>query len=250
MSTDEADTTRQNTEAQFGQTHWSMVLSAKDKDVPGAEAALEKLCRSYWYPLYAFLRRQGKGPEEAEDLTQGFFVHLLAKDRLQSVHPAKGKFRSFLLACLTNYVNNQREKEQAAKRGGGQVVLSIDASDAEEHYRLEPVDVQDPAKLFERQWASMLIEEVLRQVKEQCASNGKPKLFDALHPFLTGDAERGVYASIATKLGMNEGAVRVAVTRLRNDFRELLFTEVARTVDDPAEVESEIRQLFSAFRSS
>ena len=242
--------TGNSTEARFDKTHWSVILPAAKQQAPGAQAALEQLCKIYWPPLYAFLRKQGRSPEDAKDLTQGFFVHLLAKDRLQNVHPAKGKFRSFLLACLNNYVQNERAKEQAAKRGGGQTLIPIDASDAEERCGLDPADHEDPARIFERRWAATLIQQVLQQLKQNCINNGKADLFDTLHPFLTGDPAHGGYAEAAARLKMSEGAARVAATRLRKDFRDLLRAEVARTVDRPAEVEEEIRYLFNVFQTA
>jgi DNA-directed RNA polymerase specialized sigma24 family protein len=237
-----------NTQAQFSQTHWTVVLSAANQQSPDATSALEELCGKYWYPLYAFLRRQGRSPEDAKDLTQGFFAHLLVKDRLQHVHPTKGKFRSFLLACLNNYVQNERDRQQAGKRGGGQPTISIDALAAEDQYRFEPVEVKDPAKIYERRWAAKLIEQVLQQLKESCVQDGKAESFEALLPFLVGEAERGDYAPAAARLGKNEGAVRAEATRLRAAFLDLLRAEVGRTVSSPEEVDDEIRHLFSASR--
>ncbi len=159
--------TGNRTEARFDKTHWSVILPAANQKSPGAQAALEQLCKIYWPPLYAFLRKQGRSPEDAKDLTQGFFVHLLAKDRLQDVHPAKGKFRSFLLACLNNYVQNERDKEQALKRGGGHTLVPIDTAEAEERCGIDPADEQDPARIFERRWASTLISEVLGELQKK-----------------------------------------------------------------------------------
>ena len=164
----------------FEQTHWSVVLTAARQESPGAEAALEHLCQAYWYPLYAYLRHQGCEPEDAKDLVQGFFAHLLLKDRLQSVHPAKGRFRSFLLAGLANYANNERDKARTVKRGGGQIPIPIDTVSAEEHYGLEPADISDPARIFERRWACTLIEQVLQQLQEQCSRDDKAWLFRTL----------------------------------------------------------------------
>jgi serine/threonine protein kinase len=164
----------ENTSAQFAQTHWTLVLAAAERQSPGGQEALEHLCRAYWYPLYAFLRKSGRSPHDAQDLVQGFFAHLLAKEsRLKSAHPAKGKFRTFLLACLKHYVANQRDKERAASRNPGQPILSIDESQAEERYRLEPADLTDPAKIFERRWAFTVVERALHQLKEVHAAEGK-----------------------------------------------------------------------------
>jgi len=235
----------QDTRAKFEQTHWSVVFASARQDLPGAHEALEKLCQTYWYPLYAFLRREGQRPEDAQDLTQGFLAHLLSQQRLQSVRPAKGKFRSFLLACLNNYVHNERDRVQAEKRGGGQVPIPIDTLVAEEHYAHEPADLNDPAKLFERRWAFTVVEQTLARLKEVCTIEGKSGLFDALSPDLTGDAARGDHAPAAARLGMSEGAVRVAVSRLRTQYRDLLLQEIGRTVDNQAEVDAEVLELFA-----
>jgi len=223
-----------------------MILQADDQQQPGAREALEQLCKIYWPPLYAFLRKQGRSPDDAKDLTQGFFVHILYTDGLRNIHPTKGKFRSFLLACLNNYVQNERDKERAEKRGGGQTLLIIDDSEAETGYGIEPEDQTDPAKLYDRRWASTLLSEVLRLLKQKCNQERKSELFDELCPFLTGDAERGVtYADVAGRLRMSEGAVRVAASRLRSEFRELLRSEVGRTVSSQEEVDEELRYLVS-----
>lgn len=247
MAAENNETTLAGAKVCFTTTHWSVVLRAVDADSPGAFEALEKLCRTYWYPLYAFLRRQGQSPEDAQDLTQGFLAQLLAKNRLQSVQPAKGKFRSFLLACLGNYVHNERDKAHAEKRGGGQILVPIDLNVAEEFYSHEPADLNDPARLFERRWAFTVVEQTLARLKEVCAAKGKAELFDALSPYLTDDSARGEYAQIAKNLGMSEVAVRTTVTRLRADFRKMLLEEIGRTVDDPAEVNAEVRELFAVF---
>ena len=234
-----------NTEAKFSLTHWTSVVMPASRE---SAEALEELCRKYWYPLYAYLRRQGRSPEDAKDLTQGFFAHLLANKALGNVDRTKGKFRSFLLACLNNYVLNARDRELAAKRGGGQATIPIDVLAAEDHYHLEPADVQDPAKIFERRWAATLIEHVLQQLRNQYISDQKQALFDALLPFLNGDAERGNYSAIAATLNKSEGAVRVAATRMREEFRDLLRIEVGRTVSRPAEIDAEIHHLFRVSR--
>lgn len=228
----------------FQPTAWTVVLDSGNRE------ALEQLCKTYWPPIYSFLRRSGHQPENAKDLTQGFFVHLLARERLKNVHPAKGKFRSFLLACLNNYVRNEWDKERAIKRGHGVEVVSIDVSDTEQRYGVTPVDTLDPAKIFEQRWARVLLTQVLEQLKAKCAGNGKADVFATLQPYLTGESGRGGYAEAAAKLQMTEGAVRVAASRLRDEFRELLRAEVGKTVDSPAEIDDEIRQLFGAFRTS
>lgn len=242
--------TANDTQARFNQTRWTEVLVAANQQSPNGQEALEQLCTRYWHPLYAFLRRQGSSPEDAKDLTQGFLAHLLAQDRLLKVHPAKGKFRSFLLASLNNYVRNEWDKERAQKRGGGREIISIDISETEQHYGVNPTDPLDPAKIFEQRWARALLTQVLVQLQTKCASEGKAEMFATLQPYLTGEAGRGDYAQAAAKLQMSEGAVRVAASRLRDDFRELLRAEVGQTVESPAEIDEEIRQLFGAFRTS
>lgn len=231
------------TQAVFGNTRWTDIIN------PGANGdpkALEELCRSYWPPLYAFLRRSGNSPHDAQDMVQGFFAHLLAKDsRLQSAHPSKGRFRSFLLACLKHYAANRRAWD--AVRSPKEPLISIDEEQAEERYHHEPADVTDPALLFERQWAATVVEQVASRLREIWTNDGKADLFDALAPYLNGESERGDYAIIATKVGMNEGAVRTAVTRLRQEYRKLLLKEISRTVEDPSEVEDELRALFAIF---
>lgn len=223
-----------------------MVLAAADRQAVGADQAMDQLCHVYWYPLYAFLRRSGRSPHDAQDLVQGFFTHLLAKEsRLKSAHPAKGRFRSFLLACLKHYVANRDDWDRV--RTPGQPLLSIDEVTAEERYHLEPADVVDPSRIFERRWAIIAIEQTLARLGDICRAEGKAHLFDALSPYLTGQAERGNHAQIADQMGMSEGAVRVAVSRLRASYRELLLKEIARTVDDDADVDAEVRELFALF---
>jgi RNA polymerase sigma factor (sigma-70 family) len=236
------------TAAQFSQTQWSVVLAAADQQAPGAAEALERLCRAYWYPLYAFLRRSGRQPHDAQDLVQGFFVHLLEKEsRLKSARPNRGKFRTFLLTCLKHYVADEQDKAMASRRHPGQPLLSIDQELAEDRYRCEPADVTDPARIFERRWAFAVVEQTLSQLRESCANEGKADLFDALSPFLTGNAERGDYVPVAARFGMSDGSVRTEVSRLRVRYRDLLMKEIARTLDDPADVDAEVRDLFALF---
>lgn len=230
----------------FATTHWSVVLGSIDSDSSQQQAALEELCRKYWYPLYAFVRRRGSDPHEAADLTQGFFAFLLEKGALKRVAPEKGRFRSFLLAALTNFVNNEWDKRRTFKRGGQYRILSLNEPEAEERYRLEPVDPVTPQKLFERRWAMTLLEEVLGRLKQEYTSEGKARLFEALEPGLTGEVAEGEYAAWAAGLGMSRGAAKVALHRLRRRFGKALRHEIAHTVASPAEVDEEIRQLFAA----
>jgi RNA polymerase sigma factor (sigma-70 family) len=238
---------RPDTQARFTQTHWSVVLAAADRGSPEAEEALEKLCRTYWYPLYAFLRRSGHTADDAKDLVQGLFCDLLKRDWLANVGSEKGKFRSFLLTCLRNYTSNNRARNAGARRNPGQPIISIDAQEAEKRYRIEPPDEEDPAKIYERRWAFTLIERVLGELKATCAADGRGQLFEVLYPSLIGDIERGDFREVAARLNVTEGAARVAASRLRGRFRELLREEIARTVESPKEVEGEIGHLFALF---
>lgn len=233
----------------FATTHWSIVLGVAKADAIGAAAALEELCRKYWYPLYAFIRRRGFGPHEAEDLTQAFFAFLLEKEALKKVDRDKGKFRTFLLAALTNFLSNEWHRKQTLKRGGGSQFLSLDELDAEEKYRHELADSLTPEKLFERRWATAVIEQVLARLKLDYEQEGKGPLFAKLKIGLTGEIGPGQYANWADALEMSHGAVKVALHRLRRRFGELLRQEIAQTVTSPAEVEEEIRQLFAAISS-
>ena len=225
----------------FAATRWTVVLAARRETSPQARVALEELCRQYWYPLYAYVRRSGYESHEAEDLTQEFFVRLLAKNYLAEVDPEKGKFRSFLLASLKHFLANEWDKARAQKRGGGRTFVSLDA---ETRYRQEPVDELTADKLLDRQWALALFEQVLGRLEAET----DPKQFAALKPFLTAEKEAIPYANVAGQLETSEGAVKVAVHRLRQRYRKLLREEIAHTVASPAEVDEEIRHLFAAFR--
>ena len=230
----------------FVTTHWSVVLTAGRSDSTHARNALEKLCRTYWPPIYAFVRRQGNTPHDAQDLTQEFFARLLQNHYLGDVDRTKGRFRSFLLASLKHFLANEWDRANAQKRGGGQVLIPIDIKSAETSCGFEPADTMTAEKMFERRWALTLLELVLRRLREDFARDGKEKLFEQLKPTLT-EASRSVrYAEIAARLGMSEGAVKVAVHRLRQRYRELLRAEIADTVASPGEIDDEIRKLFAA----
>ena len=232
--------------AAFRTTQWSEVLDARQTDPERARAALENLCSRYWYPLYAFVRRRGHGPHDAEDLTQSFFAHLLSHEALRSVDPAKGLFRTFLLSSLVNFLNDQHDRHQALKRGGGKQIVSWDALTAEELYQHEPAEGLTPEKMFERRWALTLIEQVLSRLRQEYEASGKIELFRQLEGCLTGGVGLGFYEETARLLGMNEGAVRVALHRLRRRLGELLRSEIAHTVTRPEQVDDEIRYLFAA----
>jgi RNA polymerase sigma-70 factor (ECF subfamily) len=231
-------------------TRWTLVVAAArlDESAP-AIRALAELCQTYWPPLYAYLRRQGYDTHDAEDLTQEFFSRLLAKNYLADADPAKGRFRSFLLASLKHFLSNQRDRSRAQKRGGGQPMIALDALTAEARARIEPADNSTPDKAYDRQWALTLLDQALRRLRREYATAGREELFDNLKIFLTADAASALsHAEIGVKCGMSEGAVKVAAHRLRRRYRDLLREEVAQTVSSPEEVEGEIRELFAAFQ--
>jgi RNA polymerase sigma factor (sigma-70 family) len=229
----------------FLTTHWSLVLAAA-QDSPTGEAALEQLCQNYWPPVYAFVRRRGSSPADAEDLTQAFFAHLLAKDALAKVERQKGKFRSFLLAALTHFLTNEWAKTQTRKRGGDRQITSLDDDTGEALYRQEPADTLSPERLFDRRWALTLIARALDGLRQEYAAAGKAALFARIEPGLTDEVAPAAYAQWGAELDMNEGAVRVALHRLRRRFGDALRAEVAQAVSRPEEIEEEIRHLLAA----
>ncbi len=237
-----------NPGAVFVTTRWSVVLAAGLSTSVESEGALAQLCRTYWYPLYAFVRRQGRSPEDAEDLTQGFFAHLLEKKVLGGVVPEKGKFRSFLLASLKNFLANDWDRQRAAKRGGKHSLVSLDDDTAEDRYLREPSHDATPEKLFDQTWALTVLETVLQQLRKEYATAGKNHLFEALQDHLIGDENAAAYASAASQLGMKEGTVRMAVLRMRRHFGYLLRSEIAHTIADPGELEEELRHLIASRR--
>ncbi len=247
MSAAEGDLDLSGGPARFATTHWSVVLAAGDPEAPGSRAALAALCAAYWYPLYAHVRRQGHPADRAQDLTQEFFARLLEKDFLKGVDRGRGRFRSFLLACLRHFLSNEYDREAAQKRGGGRTLLPIDPEAAEARYRRESAAAGSPEKLFERRWAVALLDQALARLRQEFTEGGRGPLFDALKVFLTGDRPPTTHEQVATRLGMTAEAVKVAAHRLRRRYRELLREEIARTVDDPADVDGEIRDLFAAF---
>ena len=211
-----------------------------------AEAALEELCRMYWYPLYAYARRRGQSKEDAEDLTQTFLAGLVQKNSFTGLEPARGRFRAFLLAAFKNFLANEWDKARAQKRGGG-AALSLDWQDADTRYRIEPVDNLSPDKLYDRAWAVLLLEQVVTRLRDECVADGKAELFEQLRQFLMVGKNAVPYPAVAAALSLNEGAVRVAVHRLRRRYRALLREEIAQTLADPAQIEAEMQALLSAF---
>jgi RNA polymerase sigma factor (sigma-70 family) len=221
-------------------------MSARDEQSPQSTQALETLCKNYWYPLYAFVRRYGRSPHDAEDLTQAFFARLLERNYLASVDPAKGKFRSFLLGSLKHFLANEWDKMNAQKRGGGKTIISIDRDAAEESYRFEPVDKLTADKIFERRWAMTLLERTLQRLESEYTTDGKTALFAELKSTITGEPAVGGYVAIAARLNTSEGAIKVAAHRLRQRYRELLRAEISETVATNDELEDELRNLFAA----
>ena len=233
----------------FTTTQWTVVLAAGQAGAPGASDALARLCEAYWYPLYAHCRRLGHGPEDAQDLTQEFFRRLIEQEWLAGVAREKGRFRSFLLAALQHFLANERERGRAQKRGGDAIITHLDATSAETRYQREPADAATADRLFDRQWAVTLLDRVLDRLRAEQASAGKLAQFDALKSALLGDKAAGGYAELGATLGLSEGAVKVAVHRLRQRYRELLREEVAATVASSADVEDELQSLFAALRA-
>lgn len=237
------DESRERSAAQFATTHWSVVLAAGDSASPDSREALEKLCRAYWYPLYAFARRKGHSPQDAEDLTQGFFERLLAKHYLKDVLAEKGRFRTFLLTSLTHFMANEWDRAQALKRGGGEAILSLDAGALESRYRSD-VARQDPAEEhFDRLWADAVMNRALISLEEEFRAAGKGAHFEALAEFLSRTPAEGEYVQVGERLGLNSHAVAVAVSRLRDRYRVLVRAEVGQTVENPADVDPELRYL-------
>lgn len=230
----------------FATTHWSVVLAAKARESPEGAEALADLCQKYWYPIYAFVRRRGYSPEDAQDLTQGFFAQLLEKEFLRLVDPQKGPFRAFLMMALDRFLTKERWRGQRLKRGGGCVILSLDEEHGEARYRLEPVDGMTPDRLFARRWALIVLERAMDRLAAECRDAGKEWLFARVRSAIAGDGPEDSYAALAGELGLSVGALKVAVHRLRRRHAELLREEVAQTVADPAAVDEEIRYLLRA----
>jgi len=220
--------------------------AGKPQDLPRAREALATLCQAYWYPLYAFLRRQGTSTEDAQDLVQAFFVELMEKGKLGTADPERGKFRSFLLVSLRHFQANQWRREAAQKRGGGVRTVSFDLEAGERRFALEPAHELTAERIFQRQWAMTLLEQTLATLRAEFAAAGKAEQFERLKQYLGGDRDSVPYRELAAELGMSEGALKVAVHRFRGRWREVLREQIAQTVAGPEEVEEELRELFDA----
>jgi RNA polymerase sigma factor (sigma-70 family) len=238
--------------ADFHTTRWTIVMKAAQSQAPGGESALAQLCRLYWYPLYMFARRRGHSPHDAQDLTQSFFLHLLEQRALASVDRVKGKFRSFLLAPFQNHLSDQFDRARRLKRGGGKEFIELDAQEAEERYRLEPVECLTAEILFDARWAMTLMAEALDKVYKEYAAQGKASTFNALKAFLDPANNRvpPSYEEVANQLQVSTGAVKTLIHRLRKRYTALLREEVGRTVSDPAEIDEEIHALCEALIAS
>jgi DNA-directed RNA polymerase specialized sigma24 family protein len=227
----------------FATTHWSVVLAAGEGDSPPAQRALETLCGAYWYPIYVYVRRKGHGPDEAQDLTQEFFAQVIAKEHLRLADREKGKFRTFLLAMLDYFLAREWSRAHRQKRGGQFTFVSLDQQTPEERYRLEPVVSDTPEKIYLRRWALTVLEQAMSALERECQDNGKGVLFGEVKELLSSDRDGPTYAEIGRRLNMGEGALRMAVLRLRRRYGELLRHEVAQTVGQPEEVDEEMRLL-------
>ncbi|HUT35820.1 MAG TPA: sigma-70 family RNA polymerase sigma factor [Planctomycetota bacterium] len=233
----------------FATTHWSLVLAAAQQDSPASREALATLCEAYWYPLYAYARRRGRSADDAQDLTQSFFAALLEKHFLATADRERGRFRSFLLTAFQRFLSKEHDRAMAQKRGGLRRTLSLDAESGERRYLLEPSHDWTPERVYERRWALTLLERVMARLRQHYADAAKPQLFDGLKVFLAGEGGAPAHRDVAAELGMSEGAVKVAVHRLRRRYRELLRAEVAQTIADPSDVDDELGVLLAALGS-
>ena len=234
--------------ASFHTTRWTIVMSAAQSQAPGGESALAQLCRTYWYPLYIFARRRGYAPDDAQDLTQSFFLHLLEHRALTGVDRLKGKFRSFLLASFQNHLSDQADHARRIKRGGGKEFVQLDSEEAEQRYRLEPAESLTPENIFDARWAMTVLGEVLKQLRQEYIAEGRVSTFEVLDAFLDpyNSTTLPSYDEVANRLQVTVGAVKTLIHRLRKRYTALLRQEVGRTVADPAEIDQEIHALCEA----
>jgi len=230
---------------QFCTTHWSVVLAAGRESSPQTDQALEVLCRAYWFALYVFVRRQGYDVEDAQDLTQGFLARFLEKKYIERADPERGRFRTFLLACLKNFLANEWDRSQTTKRGAAHQTISWDEHAAENQFLAEPATGVSPEEAFEKRWAGMLLDQVLLRLRAEFEAGGKTEAFNPLKEFLWGAESSVSYAELSARLDLSEGAARVAVHRFRQRYRELLRASIADTVADPKDVDDELRHLIS-----
>ena len=228
---------------EFRTTHWSVVLAAGDAASPQSAAALEKLCRAYWLPLYAYARRRGQEPEDAQDLTQAFFARFLENNAVSQANRRRGRFRTFLLTALQNFISNEWRKSAAQKRGGGRALLAWDELSPETCYQPEAVSELTPDKVFDQRWALTVFQQSLARLRKEYVVAGKGEQFERLKDFLSAEAGEGAYAQVATRLGMSRNAVAVAVRRLRQRYGQIVRDEIAHTVASPADVEEELQYL-------
>jgi RNA polymerase sigma-70 factor (ECF subfamily) len=245
-SSDNRDTSTELRAKWFGTTHWSVVLTAGQVPSANSEAALEKLCRVYWRPLYAYLRRRGYSFHDSQDLTQEFLARLLRRNDLGSVNRERGKFRSYLLAALNNFLANERDRATAAKRGGGQDLVFWDEQDAQAAHSHEAEPNLSPEKVYEKRWAITVLEQAFVRLQDEFAAAGKSRLFEEFKVFLADGTDNGAYPVLAAKVGMTPNAVAVAVHRLRQRYREIVRAEVAHTVGNRDQIDEEVRHLLAA----
>jgi RNA polymerase sigma factor (sigma-70 family) len=227
--------------SQFPTTRWTLVIAAADPQRKEARAALVSLCEGYWYPLYAYLRRRGYPADQAQDLTQGFFIRVLEGRYLDRADPEKGRFRAFLITSMKFFLADEADRNRAQKRGGG-TVLSLEFSSGEDRYQREPAHDETPERIFERRWALSVLDRVMEKLRNEFVHHGRPEHFERLKVFLLGQSD-APYAALAREMNTSEGALKVAIHRLRRRYREIFREEIADTVADPAEVESELRFL-------
>ena len=239
-------------ERSFPTTRWTLILELKDPGNPQRARALDELCRLYWYPIYAHIRQRGRRPEDAEDLTQAFFLHVLENASFDRAEESRGRLRSFLLGALKRFLSKERRRDTAEKRGGGVSALSLDLAieEGEARYAMEPVDSDDPEKIFHRRWAQTVIAAAQAKLQEEYLARERAELHQTLQPYLFGNDGEAPYQEVAEQLGLSVEAVRSAVLRLRKRFAAILREQIGFTVDDPGQVDAEIRELFAAFRNS
>jgi RNA polymerase sigma factor (sigma-70 family) len=250
VRTDDPQSVAEARRGSFATTHWSVVLAATDPASPEAAAAIEELCATYWFPLYAYVRHRGYGPEDAQDLTQEFFYRLLNRNYLAAVDPRKGKFRSFLIAAMNHFLAKEWERARTLKRGGRVAFLSWDGAQAEERYQDEQTAGRSPEQLYERAWVLALLEKVLGRLRREALASGQSARFEDLKGVLVGERSALSYAELAAKLNTTESAVKMSVHRLRGRYAELMREEIAQTVAAPEDIEDELRHLRQVLSSA